>query len=141
MADQQEFKHISVSDEDDDLVIEAGARRAAPAKQAPSVARTQPVEPQAPADPAPAAAAPEDAAPSQPDASAFPGGVAPANEDEARALKEHMARKRAREKANALVTTEEDLHAKGPFLSMQRIIIAIAIVLVVVGVVYLAMFQ
>jgi hypothetical protein len=50
-----------------------------------------------------------------------------------------MARKRAREKANALVTTEEDLHAKGPFLSMQRIIIAI--VLVVVGVVYLAMFQ
>jgi uncharacterized membrane protein len=139
VADQQGFKHISVSDEDDDLVIEAGARHAAPAKQAPSVARTQPVEPQAPADPAPAAAAPEDAAPSQPDASAFPGGVAPANEDEARALKEHMARKRAREKANALVTTEEDLHAKGPFLSMQRIIIAI--VLVVVGVVYLAMFQ
>lgn len=137
MADQNEFKHISVSDEDDDLVIEAGARRSgahAASNPAPRAQRPAPA-----AEPAPSETC-DDAQPVI-DASAFPGGVTPANEEEARALQDHLARKKAREAANSLVTTEEDLHSKGPFRSMQLVIIAIAIVLVVVGVAYIALSQ
>lgn len=141
MADQQGFQHITVSDEGDDFVIEAGARHAAPAKGTASTAGGRHAAPEAPVEPAPSTAASQGSVAPQEDASAFPEGVAPANEEEARALKEHLARKRAREQANSLVTTEEDLHSKGPFLSMQRIILVIALVLVVVGVAYLVLFK
>lgn len=137
MADQNEFKHISVSDEDDDLVIEAGARRGGAHATSDSAPRAQRPAPAA----EPASSETRDEAQPAAHASGFPGGVAPANEEEARALQEHLARKKAREAANSLVTTEEDLHSKGPFRSMQLVIIAIAIVLVVVGAAYIALFQ
>ena len=69
MADQKEFKHISVSDEDDDLVIEAGARRSgahAASNPAPRAQRPAPA-----AEPAPSETC-DDAQPAI-DASAFPG--------------------------------------------------------------------
>ena len=46
------------------------------------------------------------------------------------------ARRQARAEANRMITTEEDLKASVPFAGMQRIIIVVAIVLIVVFVLY-----
>ena len=148
MAQEKDFKIISVdaSEDQDEVVIQAGA---VPARSnAPQAAEA--AQPAA-ADAAPVSQGPADAIPEQDEADA-PDAAAHADrplteaeqliadgEVDEEALAEYAAHKRrsqAREQDNAMLTTQDDLHAKAPFSGMQRAIVIILAVLVVAMVVY-----
>lgn len=126
MADDSDFSLISFdADDEDDVVIHAGA----------GSAHAQPRREPASDSPARSAAVddhPDKIADSAEHAVLHDEGIDP----EARAeYMRHLAHKKAREESR-LITTEEDLHARVPFARMQRVLMAIALILLVAFAVY-----
>ncbi|MBQ9067483.1 MAG: hypothetical protein IJ131_00255 [Eggerthellaceae bacterium] len=125
MAQENDYTLISVdADEQDDVVIQAGAVKELPSEQV--------VRPKA--DDASAEREGKDAPPA--------GGVPPAIVDQAadeEARKEyerHMKQREARRAAQEMVTTEDDLRAKTPFAGMRMAILALFALLVCAALVY-----
>ena len=120
MAQDKDFSIITViPDEEDDIVIEAGAGAGA---------QKAPAEIDNPA--AFTADAPSEAAESE--VTTFAG----TDEFEDAAIDAELDAEPQRINPNAMLTTEEDLHAKGPYVGMQRAILILFIALVVVSIAY-----
>ncbi len=132
MTQESDFKFISIEDDDDEIVIQAGV--------APSASTNGPVSP---------AFDDEDLA-GEFDEQAEEGfgswddegaSVEFSEEDEADAVEREKferekARRKARAEANRMITTEDDLKASVPFAGMQRVIIIVAILLILVFIAY-----
>lgn len=157
MANEGDFTLISVSsDEDDDVVIQAGVREA---DQISDDTCEEPMEDggaesetDSGSDSDPDAGAADDSADALEAAVALDpealrvkqrldeaGLTVEDLDEEARAeYARHMARSHARAQAEKMLTTEEDLHTKMPFSGMQRGIVVLLLLLVVAFVVYWA---
>ncbi len=150
MATENDFSLISVSSDDDDIVIQAGAHTEGEDDAADEVPAV---------DDGQASAAVEEDVDGQPgeDVGEFEQDELPVLspealrlqqelddaglkvsdlDDEARAeFAEHVREQQTRA-AEQMITTEDDLHAKMPFSGMQRAIVILLLVLVVAFVVY-----
>ena len=157
MANEGDFTLISVSsDEDDDVVIQAGVREADQLSddtcEEPTEDGGAESETDSGSDPDPDAGAADDSADALEAAVALDpealrvkqrldeaGLTVEDLDEEARAeYARHMARSHARAQAEKMLTTEEDLHTKMPFSGMQRGIVVLLLLLVVAFVVYWA---
>lgn len=152
MADEPKFNHIIVDAEEDEVVIQAGSlpQRGAPAKggadrEADSADGAPAAQFRGEASAASSGEPGGSAEESAPAASGEAGkGFGPDDallekvglgqddiSDEARREYEQHARKAAmRQEAATMVTTEEDLHAKMPFVNMQRVIAIVLLLLI-----------
>lgn len=146
MAQEQDFSLITVdADEDDDVVIQAGAVRHSDRMDGGASLDGQ-LAGDSGADAAIAAGADGVAA----DAAAGVAGAASvasatvadslvdqaADEASRKEYERHRRQSEARRNATAMLTTEEDLHVKMPFANMQRIIVALLVLLLVAAIVY-----
>ncbi|WP_283170255.1 hypothetical protein [Curtanaerobium respiraculi] len=127
-------------DEEDDVVIQAGAVPASEPVDASGVppAKNPPREPKSACEgEGEAASESKSAAPPRfPDVSEETAALLEDADDEARAeFALHMKQKRARE-AEQLLTTEEDLHKKAPFHTMRVWILVIAALVAIAFIVY-----
>ena len=140
MAEGTDFKFISVEDDDEEVVIQAGITASTltsmdsfeDAGEAGTKAEAEP----AMSDPG----------------NQFAGGVcdedditarqAKVQDPEAEQIARHereRAKRQAKAQANRMITTEEDLKAKAPFAGMRRGIIIAAILILVVAALYFNM--
>lgn len=129
VSEDNGFKFISVEEDEDEIVIQAGMPQA--------VSDRQDVEDDA-----------SDVMPYSDDEIAFDEVESDEEsfydieeEDDEDAIERarferEKARRQALAEANRMITTEEDLHASVPFANMRRIIIVAAIVLIVVFLLY-----
>lgn len=117
MVEQKKYSIISISEDDDDVVIQAG-----------DVSGCD-VEEDSAASPAAGweAAEPEDEPAEEPEE------AAPSRADRERAAREAELER--------LRQAEEDLNAKAPFPAMRAVIFVVAIVLIVLAFVWLAFFR
>ena len=119
VTQDNDFKFISVEDDDDEIVIQAGVSSSSAVVDA-GDSEDAGFEPEYEAEDAEGQLAEDD------------------GEDAAERAKfeREKARRLAMAEANRMVTTEEDLKASVPFAGMQRAIIIIAIVLIAVFIAY-----
>jgi hypothetical protein len=146
MAQDSDFSLISVdADDEDDVVIQAGARSAATPKPGTDAAVPAAARPVEEASVKPPASAPRKAAATSAPAAVFDDadgelleGLSDADRAEFAMAK---ARREARQQANRMVTTEEDLHSAVPFAHMQRTVIIAVLVAFVVFLIYWFVFK
>lgn len=125
MAHDDGFDLISVGSDDDEVVIQAGAKSGRAYSRAP--------EPEPAMD---TVADTEDGAPASPSQDSSQGSsdgedsLEGLTEEERLEYAKRMARKRKREE-EAMATTQSDLHAKGPFTGMHTALVVLGIVIVV----------
>ena len=125
VTQESDFKFISVEEDDDEIVIQAGAVPS-DAEDALREPMEQPDEPDEGIE----------------DYAGFDDALdedSPEEDEDAlerEKFERAKARRQAMAEANRMVTTEEDLKASVPFAGMQRVIIIVAIVLIAVFVAY-----
>lgn len=153
MAQESDFKFVSVEDDDDEIVIQAGATHSAPAATGAAERDPEGTSGDAARDSDRAgrpvggdagSVAADGGAGVPGSGSAADGaadGAAPAAETEEEAAErarfERAKAKRQREaEMNRMITTEEDLKGSVPFEGMRRAIVIIAILLIVAFIIY-----
>lgn len=138
MANDSDFSLISVdADDEDDVVIQAGARGSrAQASQAATANKADGERSVAPAvdASAPAAGARESAHGGAGDAD--DSALAGLSDAERAEFQMQKARREARRQASRMVTTEDDLKSDVPFAHMQRTIVIVVLALLIVFLVY-----
>ena len=129
VSEDNGFKFISVEEDEDEIVIQAGMPQAAP---------DQPDVEGYASDVMPLSDDEVSFDEDESDESSFYDVEEEDDEDavERAKFEREKARRQARAEANRMITTEEDLHASVPFAGMQRVIIVVAIILIVVFVLY-----
>ena len=128
VSEDSGFKFISVEEDEDEIVIQAGVPQGSSVPLLVEEAETAHVESFGDI------LEDEEAAH---DGQSFEAADEDDEEAAERArFEREKARRQARAEANRMITTEEDLKASVPFAGMQRIIIVVAIVLIVVYVLY-----
>lgn len=148
MSEELEFRHISVSsDNDDEVVIQAGAvdrDEGRPASETtaatePELSSTAVAETPSRDDTAFAPSGTSKGISAHPSSSVLAEAgleVDDISEEARKEYEEHMRRSAKRAEASRMITTEEDLHATVPFARMQRIVMVVFALLIVAAVAY-----
>lgn len=136
VAEDSEFKFIQIEDDDDEIVIQAGAASSGVSVPTHEDADDGYLADGAEGDLADAAREGENFAENEGAPEDAPADETPEEAAMRKQFEHERARRQATAEANRMVTTEEDLKSSVPFAGMQRAIIVAAIALIVVFVVY-----